>query len=239
MTRDEKRAYERKAVVEILRLLAVDVERIDQRERPDFDVKLADGSHVGIEITELADDVVARGAAALKALQRELVRELNARGIEKGVHLAASDGFAALLTSRDVRAKNVAALADLVAEHAQAPGMLTIGYDALVARGIQFVLEATVNDGGAVTTGQRSAGRRAPSVQQQIDAKNAKAGEYRLAVPHARELWLLLLTGVDFRSGVWSAVIEDHTYVSTFDRILCIDAYENKLIEVRTERRHD
>ncbi len=35
-------------------------------------------------------------------------------------------------------------------------------------------------------------------------------------------------------SAVWSVVIEGHEYVSAFDRTFCIDAYENKFIEVRT-----
>lgn len=236
MTPAEKRQHELKAVIELLRWRALDVKRIVQRERPDFEVQLADGSTVGIEVTELADDALARGAAILKLLQKELVQELEVKGVTKGVHLGIPEGFALLLGSRDVRARNVKALVDLAVENQAAEGMLTIEYDALVARGVQFILEATFSDSGAVTTGHSATGRRAPSVQEGIDAKNEKAPEYRVALPHARELWLLLLSGVDFRSGVWSAVVEGHEYVSAFDRTFCIDAYENKFIELRTRR---
>ncbi len=106
-------------------------------------------------------------------------------------------------------------------------------YDALQARGTQCVLEASVDGSGGATTGFTGTGKRAPFVQQCIDPKNGKVTEYRAAMPGADQ-WLLLVAGVDLRSGIWSRVLEDPVFVSAFERTFYVDGYDSRIFELKT-----
>ena len=101
---------------------------------------------------------------------------------------------------------------------------------------MSYLADVTVSEGSFVSIGHRASGRRSSFVQGCIDAKNSKASSYRTQLD-VSELWLLLLAGVGFRSGVWSAEIEGQVFPSAFDRIYCFDAFEKRAFEVVTRKR--
>lgn len=70
-------------------------------------------------------------------------------------------------------------------------------------------------------------------MQECIDSNNAKVTEYRANMPGCG-LRLLVVTGIATRGAVWSKVLEDQVYSTSFDRVFCIDAYENRTFELRT-----
>ena len=233
MSRLAKKEHERAAVSELLKWLGIVDAEVSDRESPDFEVFAAEKGRFAIEVVELADPSIAAGQAALKALEKDLADALRSRGLTRGVHLSVGEG-GILFAPREVRARHVKAITELVNERSSRRGAIDIGNRALASAGAEFVLKVMVNDSGFVTIGSSATGRRQPFVQGCIDAKNAKVSEYRASLGAGQPLWLLLLTGIAFRSGIWSVVVEDHEYISDFDRTFCIDAFENKFIEVKT-----
>jgi hypothetical protein len=205
-------------------------------ESPDFRLELSSGARVGLEVTELADPRIAEGAAANQRLEAALTDRLRREDLHVAIHLGVPEGFAPLLAPGDVLRQHVDALVSLVRVHLQERrGDKKYTLDELRPFGVSYLADVTVREGSFVTIGHRASGRRSPFVQGCIDAKSSKAATYRARLD-VSELWLLLLAGVGFRSGVWSAEIEGQVFASAFDRIFCLDAFEKRAFEVATRR---
>ena len=236
MTREAVKAWELRAVQELIRRLELEIQAEDPetRESPDFELRFRDGSAVGVEVTELADPSIASGDAAVTRLRTELERRLDDLGLLVGVGLRIGEGFAFELARDGQRVRDhVDGLVLLVQDHAQARRRPRwYRHDTLYKRGIPFVLEVWIGEGaGGVITSGSAVGRRAPFVQQCIDRKSAKIAEYRARLP-GRPIWLLLVAGVAGRSAVWSIVLDGHAYSSVFERTFYLDAYDGRFIEL-------
>ena len=206
------------------------------RERPDFELRFANGRVVGLEVTELTHEGVAVGQNVVRRLRDAVSAGLAAKGLEASVAIRFGDGSLSLLAPREQMRAHADAIVALVEGH-QRRGAPMREYKLrgfLNRNGLPFLKAVHVGPGLAVWTSETAVGQREPFVQDRIDAKNGKVASYRAALP-GRELWLLLVTN-SFRSAVWNAVFDGHVYRSAFDRTFCLDAYAHvrRVIDVAT-----
>ena len=50
-------------------------------------------------------------------------------------------------------------------------------------------------------------------------------------------IWLLMVAGVRFASGVWSDTVRSRTFTSDFDRLFYVDGYDGGGFQVSNGRR--
>ena len=223
------------AMWEVVRALRLDVTTIAHEDAPDLRITTSTGRVIGVEVTEVADNGVAHADAATQRFDQALTDCLKANSTNASILVGNGEGFAELLAKRSECARHVEALARLAATHIrERRPMRTYQHRELLQAGAPYILRATIFAAEEPAAGSvlHAGGRHASFVQTCIDKKNALAPRYRTETPEG--LWLLLLAGIAFRSGVSAGVIRDHEYVSAFDRILCVDAYEGLVFEVPT-----
>ena len=238
MTRDSKKRRERAALDFLIDQvdLGISVSEVVERESPDFLVRGADGSTFGVEVVELADGGLAAGMAGYRRLKAELEARMKAEDLNVLVSLRTRGGFLPRLNEGPVTRSHVDGLYQLVAAHVAADeGERAYERDELRPRGIDWIVRVGIYPSGepAVMANAQTVGFGLPShVQKHVDAKNAKVETYRENVDGP--VWLLLLGGVRFASGVWSELIRDRRLESDFDRVFYVDAYDGAAFEVMT-----
>lgn len=212
-----------------------EVKLMQLRESPDVELCFTDGRVVGLEVTELVVPAQAKGAAVARRLCGDLTEALRAQGAKVGVHVfvpASCVGLSAL--TRTQYAHQLATLRNLVlARLPKDEEFFKYEHEALVAAGADAIdaIHVFPRDEAAAGHATHGPGTGGGFVQLGIDAKNSLAGDYRRNMPGA-EQWLLLVVGFRSASGIWSAVIENRSYTSAFNRTFCLDYYDNKAFEL-------
>ena len=193
-------------------------------EAPDFRGWLASGRQYGLEIVSLTERTLAWDEDyVLKVFVPELKAAATAASINGTFFAAFTEYDAARLRSDAHRAQVVAWFMNLARDPnrpppvMRRPEVLRRGCDALEAASFE-----PRDEGVTVMTGRNARGRASGFVQECIAAKNAKAAQYRRRIPSGADLWLLLVSGASFASGV-AVPPPEPPFETTFDRVFFLD----------------
>lgn len=226
----------------------VDIRRCDP-PACDFELVFKNGEIVGVEVTDVADEMRARGHAIADTVSDELRVALLAAGASKCiVGLSFAGGYSLAPTKRRDRARLVSALVSLIIGHRkddrpaqwyerERPPGFRRKRAAPELQAVALLPLSAVYVGPSkqvsVYHSTHAHGHRWPIVQSAIDPKNERIAGYRSAMP-GRSIWLLLVNGFRPLSGVPREVVEGHTFASAFDRTFCLDCFSGEVYAVPT-----
>ncbi|NOY94132.1 MAG: hypothetical protein GXP55_23350 [Deltaproteobacteria bacterium] len=237
MTRQSAKAAER-AALELLMAkvdIGVDVAHIVTREAPDFVLELSDGSCVGVEVVELADEAIANGMGSYGHLKRGVRERLEDRGIKVGICLSAHTERLAEMAGASWKPE-ADGIVRLARGHVDAECRdHTYEGAALDGYGVHYLdsVSMSASDEPWVGTGAHGPGRRlVAQAHRHVVNKNAKLPKYRANVDGP--IWLVLVGGGRLASGTWSVMIRDLTFRSDFDRTFYVDHSDSTAFEVST-----
>lgn len=204
-------------------------------ESPDF-LLTVDGQVIGVEVVELVDNGMAAGMASYRTMAADLKTKLVAGSLNVTIRLRTREGFIPKLVGAKVRKANLNGLLSLAQAHV-ASGADTVTYDTqqLRSHGVEWLIKATFSTGRPdVHEFASSVGfGLSAQVQHHVDAKEKKLPEYRKKC--SGEVWLLMIAGTRFASGIWSETVRGAVFQSGFDRIFYVDGYDNAVFEVGVE----
>jgi len=196
-----------------------DITSVHTFERPDFRGWLASGRQYGLEVTTVTDKVLAESTSRLQAFRDELENAAREAAVSAVFSLDFEEYHAARLVDREHRRQLVAGLLTLARAANARP---TQRHRTVTLDGLDGVRIYPEEKGVAVVIGRGAWGRGWNEIQACIGAKNAKIEEYRKRIPDDALLWLLLVAGNTFASGV-AAPSPNLPFESSFDRIFFLD----------------
>jgi hypothetical protein len=222
--------------------LALDPTSLVDRESPDFELTLDDGTLVGLEIEETIDQSAASGRASMERFCRALENELIKRKLSLFVVPSFSWDAANLIAPPVVREGHVRAVADLIERHCLAgtrQELDDIDQESLSALGAPFICGLTVQSAAATAVGwgHHRPGPNWAFVDDMIRHKDRLVPKYRNNMARAGAFWLLLVAGSTPAGVVWGAVARDHRYQTQFDRVFFMDANGGSPFELMIEAR--
>lgn len=232
-----KKSDERRAVTEFLQLQKFSAE-IFERESPDFELRFSDGMVVGLEVSELADETLAKGDATTRRLDVAVAAALQRAGLNLGVTISFHAWKASTVGASRVFNETVARIVELAHQHSKQTEAESV-YDEVELRrhGLhESIRMLRFTNGSGVLIGKSGMGIRGSVAHSRVREKTAKLPEYRSKLA-ADEYWLLLVSGQASRNAVWSEMFEHDEYATEFDRVYCVDFWASPARVLELKRR--
>lgn len=237
MTRAEQEEREARHVLAMLaglRLAIVDQAKKMAPPLPDFEVQLADGRRVGVEVTEAVDrDVAAAWGGAGARLEREVVRCL-----EREAPTMAATAYlhveALLDLERDPRLLEATAAKIAAIARVKSPGGLApTNGGKLGLSGLRHLeLQRADRPWASICSSAMPLGW--PVIQRAIDQKVGKLDGYRALGAH--EYWLLVVGGRVLSGYVGMPDAQGRVFESSFDQTVFLDSSEGSSVMLETRQ---
>lgn len=218
-------------------LLHLDVGEPVRPGWPDALASTRVGRQIAVEVVTSTDEALAAGMSALQRLEREVEDRLAQGGMAAHVQMRTREGFLRHLSPREIREATADKVVNLVHAHQARPAS-TATYDrsGLRSHGIEWLSSVRIhNDTDLLVTASAPSARFTfvPLIQMMIDKKNHLEPKYRSAVG-GRDLWLLIVAGESFESGIHGHSVRSHRYTSAFDRTFLLDHCTGAVTELVT-----
>jgi hypothetical protein len=235
VTSAAQKAAELRHVKQFLSLERLDATIEHHGDAPDFVLRFG-GRRIGLEHTELADEMLSKAAARVKSFEEALRCELErAVPADIGVTVFASDGALRFepLGRREVAilAQKIGALATRA--HAGLRPGTSVDVDAadvaLLRGGLQAIEVRRYEHARGPLCHVQNAywGGGDSEVRSAIRAKERLLPQYRADATLA-EVWLLLVTGDKATQTVDLLLVRDEPFRSDYDRVYLLDARVGK-----------
>jgi hypothetical protein len=203
---------------------ASEIRSVHRFEAPDFRGQLMSSRQFGLEVATVTDEKLAKDDKFVRnVFVAELKRAAAAASVTGAFFAAFAEYDATRLRIAGHRKRVITGLLDLAQDPARPKGV--IRRPELLSRGLDALMAASLepsDQGITVITGRNARGRGTVFVQDCIAAKDAKVPLYRSRIPPGAELWLLLVSGASFASGV-SVPPADPPFETAFDRVFFLD----------------
>lgn len=235
VTRPEQAAREARHLEAMIKELALDA--VDSPSRlspplPDFELLLADGRRVGVEVTESTDpEVAAAWGGARVRLETEILRQLERDGMNIEVSAALDAESLLALERHPAWSRRTAARIAEIARGRSGTALpptsgQKLGLDALMFLELRPAARPAALVGGSATASGPWI------IQRAIDLKVAKLGTYRAL--GAYEYWLLVVGGRVLSGYVTADDARSAVFESPFDRSVFLDLEDGACVILET-----